>query len=107
MTLQRIYHPIRHCYIIADVTDAGAKTHVTPATGDEQLQREQLPKPPAPIPASVVRVTNALRDGPATVGQVAAKTGMRRPTVQDAMRRGGFAQVGTIASESGHISIVW
>lgn len=103
MTLQRIYHSTRHCYIIADVTDAGAKPHVTPATGDEQLQFEHIDgmkrrtaKTARTAAQCDALVRAALADGPLLISAIAKRTGIGASNVERVLKRGPFVQVGPV-----------
>lgn len=86
MTIQRIYHTGFHCYITADVLDMGAKVVTVPATGDEALQPERLPRPPvAPRPRRdspcTVALLAALRAAPGTHVDLSQRTGFAVATV--------------------------
>ena len=103
MTLQRFYHTQRHCYIVADVIDAGAKAHVVPATGNEALWHERLPlqrgrRPVAQVAAFAYDATvhDLIAAEPMTLVQIAQAISAPPTTILRALQRVGARPVGSV-----------
>lgn len=111
MTLQRFYHTTYSAWVVADLYDLGAKEVVEPATGDELLAPEKLPRmPPVQVRkapgVNQVRVLEACRQAPGTVAELAERTGLAMSQVQQALSERLFEPVGAKVV-LGRTRIVW